>query len=114
MVSFIVRFRFTQEDRAEMAEALRLPRNARQEPGCVSYVPHQLRGDPDTVLIYEQYRDQKALAAHRESRALQEIRRRRNLPEDEGSKRRKPPCSRLAQASRPNLSKFRMIAARSN
>jgi quinol monooxygenase YgiN len=26
-----------------------------------------LEDDPDTVLIYEQYRDAKALAAHRES-----------------------------------------------
>jgi len=68
MVSFIVRLRFHQEDRPEVAETLRLLAAAsRQEPGCISYVPHQLEGDPDTVLIYEQYRDQKALAAHRES-----------------------------------------------
>ena len=63
MVSFIVRLRFHQEDRAEVAESLRLLATAsRQEPGCVSYVPHQLEGDPDTVLIYEQYVDQKAVA----------------------------------------------------
>jgi len=68
MVSFIVRLRFHQEDRAEVAESLRLLATAsRQEPGCVSYVPHQLEGDSDTVLLYEQYVDQKALAAHRES-----------------------------------------------
>jgi len=68
MVSFIVRLRFHQEDRAEVAESLRLlATESRQEPGCVSYVPHQLEGDSDTVLLYEQYVDQKALAAHRES-----------------------------------------------
>jgi len=68
MVSFIVRLKFHQEDRAEVAESLRLLATAsRQEPGCVTYVPHQLEGDPETVLIYEQYTDQKALAAHRES-----------------------------------------------
>ena len=68
MVSFIVRLTFNQEDRADVAESLRLLAAAsRQEPGCVSYIPHQLEGDPDIVLIYEQYRDQKALAAHRES-----------------------------------------------
>lgn len=68
MVSFIVRLTFNQEDRADVAESLRLLATAsRQEPGCVTYIPHQLEGDPDTVLIYEQYVDQQALHAHRES-----------------------------------------------
>jgi quinol monooxygenase YgiN len=68
MVSFIVRLTFNQEDRADVAETLRLLADAsRKEPGCVSYIPHQVEDDPDTVLIYEQYVDQKALAAHRES-----------------------------------------------
>jgi quinol monooxygenase YgiN len=68
MVSFIVRLSFNQEDRADVAETLRvLAAASRQEPGCVSYIPHQLEDDPDTVLIYEQYVDQKALAAHRET-----------------------------------------------
>jgi quinol monooxygenase YgiN len=68
MVSFIVRLTFNQEDRADVAETLRLLAAAsRQEPGCVNYVPHQLEDDPDTVLIYEQYIDQKALAAHRDT-----------------------------------------------
>jgi quinol monooxygenase YgiN len=40
---------------------------SRQEPGCVSYIPHLVEGDPDTVLIYEQYRDDTALDAHRDS-----------------------------------------------
>ena len=71
MVSFIVRLTFNQEDRADVAESLRLLAEAsRQEPGCVSYIPHQLEGNPDTVLIYEQYRDQKAHADHRESAHL--------------------------------------------
>lgn len=68
MVSFIVRLTFNQEDRADVAESLRLLASAsREEPGCVSYIPHHLEEDPDTVLIYEQYVDQKALAAHRAS-----------------------------------------------
>ena len=68
MVSFIVRLRFAPEDRADVAETLRqLAAASRQEPGCVSYIPHQLEDDPDTVLIYEQYVDAKALTAHRES-----------------------------------------------
>jgi quinol monooxygenase YgiN len=68
LVSFAVRLKFAPEDRADIAESLRLLAAAsRQEPGCVSYIPHQVEDDPDTVFIYEQYRDQKALAAHRET-----------------------------------------------
>lgn len=65
MVSFTVRLKFSQDDRADVAEILRqLTLASRQEPGCVSYIPHQIEGDPDTVLIYEQYRDASALEAH--------------------------------------------------
>jgi quinol monooxygenase YgiN len=68
MVSFVVRLKFAPEDRADVAETLRqLAAASRREPGCVSYIPHQLEDDPDTVLIYEQYLDAKSLAAHRES-----------------------------------------------
>ena len=68
MISFTVRLKFAPEDRDDVAETLRLLATAsRQEPGCVSYIPHHVEGDPDTVLIYEQYRDAKALASHRES-----------------------------------------------
>jgi quinol monooxygenase YgiN len=68
MVSYIVELKFTPEDRAEIAEILRqLAGASRLEPGCVSFIPHQLQDDPDTVLIYEQYKDDAALAAHRES-----------------------------------------------
>jgi quinol monooxygenase YgiN len=68
MVSLVVWFKFAQEDRAEVAEMLRqLAEASRLEPGCVSYIPHLLQDDPDTVLIYEQYRDDAAQAAHRES-----------------------------------------------
>jgi quinol monooxygenase YgiN len=68
MVSFVVRLKFAPEDRADVAETLRqLAAASRQEPGCVNYIPHHLEDDPDTVLIYEQYLDAKAQAAHRES-----------------------------------------------
>jgi len=68
MISFVVRLKFAPEDRADITETLRLLATAsRQEPGCVTYIPHHIEGDPDTVLIYEQYKDAKALAAHSES-----------------------------------------------
>jgi quinol monooxygenase YgiN len=68
MVSFTVRLKFASDDSADVTETLRLLAAAsREEPGCVSYIPHTVEGDPETFLIYEQYRDEKALAAHRAS-----------------------------------------------
>jgi quinol monooxygenase YgiN len=68
MISFIVRLTFSPDDRAEVAEILRaLTLASRQEPGCVTYIPHYLDGDRDKVLIYEQYRDEAAAEAHRQS-----------------------------------------------
>lgn len=68
MVSVLVWFKFAPEDRAEIAEILRhLASASRLEPGCVSFIPHQLQDDPDTVLIYEQYSDAAAQATHRET-----------------------------------------------
>jgi quinol monooxygenase YgiN len=74
MVSFMVRLKFAAEERADIAETLRLLAEAsRQEPGCVSYIPHQVEDDPDTIVIYEQYKDTKALAAHRASDHFQKF-----------------------------------------
>ena len=68
MISFAVRIRFNPEDRSEIADILReLTQASRQEPGCVSYIPHWVEGEPCTVLIYEQYADKKAEEAHRQS-----------------------------------------------
>lgn len=69
MVSFIVRFKFAPEDRAEVAEIVRqLAAESRKEPGCLAYLPHHLEDDPDTILIVEQYANEKALAAHRDTK----------------------------------------------
>jgi quinol monooxygenase YgiN len=68
MISLVVRLTFAPEDRAEMADAVRLlAAESRKEPGCVTFIPHHIEGDPDTIVIYEQYRDEKAQAAHRAS-----------------------------------------------
>jgi quinol monooxygenase YgiN len=66
MVSFTVRMQFAKDDRDRITEILRnLALASRKEPGCITYVPHHVDGDPETVLIYEQYRDQEAVDAHR-------------------------------------------------
>ncbi len=68
MVSFLVRMTFAPDDRQEIAEILRaLTLASREEPGCVSYIPHRVESEPDTVLIYEQYQDPAAADAHRAS-----------------------------------------------
>jgi quinol monooxygenase YgiN len=66
MVSFIVRMRFAPEDRENVSEMLReLAVASREEPGCVSYVPHTVEDDPNVVVIYEQYKDRAAAEFHR-------------------------------------------------
>jgi quinol monooxygenase YgiN len=68
MLSFIVRMTFDPADRDAMGEILcPLTTASRNEPGCVSYIPHFVEGEACTVLIYEQYVDQAALEHHRGS-----------------------------------------------
>jgi quinol monooxygenase YgiN len=45
---------------------------SRKEPGCLMYIVHRHKDDPRTFFIYEQYRDEAALQAHRESSHFQE------------------------------------------
>jgi quinol monooxygenase YgiN len=66
MISFLVRMRFAAEDRENVNALLEeLAVASRQEPGCVSYVPHTVEDDPTMVVIYEQYRDRAAADFHR-------------------------------------------------
>ncbi|MEO6829207.1 MAG: putative quinol monooxygenase [Acidobacteriaceae bacterium] len=68
MISFAVRMRFAQEDRENVLNAVRrLTEASRKEPGCVTYIPHEVGGDSSLVMIYEQYQDDAALDAHRAS-----------------------------------------------
>jgi quinol monooxygenase YgiN len=72
MVSFTIRMKFNPEDQAEIEETLRvLTAASRQEPGCISYIPHFVEGEQVTVLIYEQYKDEAAVDYHRNSEHFQ-------------------------------------------
>jgi quinol monooxygenase YgiN len=65
--------RFAQEDRAQIRSILQnLGAASRQEPGCSNYIAHTVENDPDTILIYEQYRDAEGLEAHRSSPHFEE------------------------------------------
>ena len=43
----------------------KLTEESRKEPGCVMYVVHRHRTEPRRFFIYEQYKDDAALEAHR-------------------------------------------------
>jgi quinol monooxygenase YgiN len=40
---------------------------SRKESGCLMYIVHQRKDEPRRFLVYEQYRDEDALDAHRAS-----------------------------------------------
>jgi quinol monooxygenase YgiN len=73
MFSFTVRFTFEEGTHEAIAELLReLTGPSRKEPGCVSYIPHFVEGEPLTVVIYEQYVNEAALEDHRNTPHFQE------------------------------------------
>jgi quinol monooxygenase YgiN len=57
----------------EVAEIFtKLQTASRKEPGCLMYIVHRHKTDPRHFFIYEQYRDEAALEAHRNSTHFQE------------------------------------------
>jgi quinol monooxygenase YgiN len=58
---------------AEVANIFeKLEEASRQEPGCLMYIVHRHRTDPRAFFIYEQYRNDAALEAHRKSAHFQQ------------------------------------------
>jgi (4S)-4-hydroxy-5-phosphonooxypentane-2,3-dione isomerase len=45
----------------------KLTEASRKEPGCVMYLVHRHKTDPRRFFVYEQYKDDAALEAHRSS-----------------------------------------------
>jgi (4S)-4-hydroxy-5-phosphonooxypentane-2,3-dione isomerase len=43
----------------------KLTQESRKEPGCITYQVHRHKTDPRRFFIYEQYKDDGALEAHR-------------------------------------------------
>lgn len=57
----------------QVAESFaKLEAASRQEPGCLLYVVHRHSTNPAQFFIYEQYRDDAALQAHRDSPHFQQ------------------------------------------
>lgn len=62
-----------QGDTVAAALARMAPLVKAGEPGCVLYHANRSADNPDFFLLYEIYRDQAALAAHREAPHFKEI-----------------------------------------
>jgi quinol monooxygenase YgiN len=45
----------------------KLAEESRKEPGCLMYVVHRHKTEPRRFFVYEQYKDDAALEAHRAS-----------------------------------------------
>lgn len=57
----------------EVAEIFRrLEAASRTEPGCLMYIVHRHKDDARTFFIYEQYKDEAALQAHKDTAHFQE------------------------------------------
>ena len=57
----------------EVASIFRkLESDSRREPGCLMYIVHTHKDQPGRFFIYEQYRDDAALQAHRDASHFQE------------------------------------------
>jgi quinol monooxygenase YgiN len=73
MIVLAVTWVASPEHEDEVVEIFRKVQAAsRQEPGCAMYVVHRHKTDPRRFFIYEQYRDDAALEAHRNSPHFQE------------------------------------------
>jgi quinol monooxygenase YgiN len=72
MVALIARYHVKPGHADEVVAALARmkPEVEAHEPGCTQYIAHR---DGDEVVLYEQYADEAALEAHRETPHFKEI-----------------------------------------
>lgn len=68
MIVVVARYRAKQGQGDLVTTALRkVVPAARAEPGCLLYTVNRSKDDPDELLLYERYRAEADLDAHRES-----------------------------------------------
>jgi quinol monooxygenase YgiN len=73
MITIIVHYEVTEGRGGEVSAVLaRHAAQSREEPGCAQFVVHQAEDDPDAFVLYEQYLDEAALDAHRETSYFRE------------------------------------------
>jgi len=66
MVTLIATLKVKGGKMDEAVKVLReiAPRIKEAEPGCLIYIPHRVRGEDNTIIFYEKYRDEEALKVH--------------------------------------------------
>ncbi|HDP79668.1 MAG TPA: antibiotic biosynthesis monooxygenase [Spirochaetes bacterium] len=66
MITLIATLKIKEGKMDEAAAVLKqaVPKILKEEPGCLAYVPHRVKGEDNTVIIYEKYRDKDALKEH--------------------------------------------------
>jgi quinol monooxygenase YgiN len=68
MVVLAVTWMAKQGREAEVTSIFaKLTEESRKEPGCLAYVVHRHKTEPRRFFVYEQYKDDAALEAHRAS-----------------------------------------------
>ncbi len=66
MIVLLVTFTVEKGHEERAADFIRsMQQETRQEPGCVRYTGHQSTENPRKFFFYEVYKDEAALAAHR-------------------------------------------------
>lgn len=66
MITLIATLKVKQGKMDEAIEVLKeiVPLIKSSEAGCLEYIPHTVRGDENTIIFYEKYRDKEALKLH--------------------------------------------------
>lgn len=73
MICLVVKMRIRAGEEGKVAEWFRpLEAASRQEPGCLMYIVHRHAEDARVFLVYEQYKNDAALDAHRHSAHFQQ------------------------------------------
>ena len=66
MITLIATLKVKEGKMEEAINVLKeiVPKVKASEPGCLEYIPHTVRGDENTIIIYEKYSDKDALKQH--------------------------------------------------
>jgi quinol monooxygenase YgiN len=66
MITLIAKVKVKEGKMEEAIKVLKeiVPKIKEAEPGCLAYIPHTIRGEDNTIIFYEKYRDKEALKVH--------------------------------------------------
>lgn len=66
MITIIATLKVKEGKMEEAVSLLKeiVPRVREAEPGCLEYLPHTVRGEGNTIIFYEKYRDKDSLTTH--------------------------------------------------